>query len=243
MSLRALGTIFLLTLALAIISAAQTIDSISPASGGIGTQITITGTSLYSSRDMNQLFIGGVETIPISWTNTQIVAVIPSGIPGNSTSISIYTQYSNRYDDWASNTVLWTVQQPPITSITPTEGYPGDTVILRGSGFGATQGSSFVTLDSVAAPVTFWNDTRFTSRFLSARAAQALYLTALGSLHLLQPLFVSFLLFSRSIRRAEALAPNCKYTVKTSHRSTTSTSSTSMEVRPKHPTGLAISSL
>jgi hypothetical protein len=159
MSLRALGTIFLLTLALAIISSAQTIDSISPASGGIGTQITITGTSLYSSRDMNQLFIGGVETIPISWTNTQIVAVIPSGIPGNSTAIYIYTQYSNRYDDWASNTVLWTVQQPPITSITPTEGYPGDTVVLRGSGFGATQGTSFVTLDSKSAPVSFWNDT------------------------------------------------------------------------------------
>ena len=51
------------------------------------------------------------------------------------------------------------ISSPQITSITPATGEAGTTVWIRGSGFGATQGSSQVKYGTLQAPVTSWSDT------------------------------------------------------------------------------------
>lgn len=49
-----------------------------------------------------------------------------------------------------------------LTSITPDEGRPGDTVVLAGTGFGATQGASHVHFGGSTAVCTAWSDTSIT---------------------------------------------------------------------------------
>jgi hypothetical protein len=46
-----------------------------------------------------------------------------------------------------------------ITSISPTKGPSGTTVVITGTGFGPSQGSSAVTFGGITAPVTAWSDT------------------------------------------------------------------------------------
>jgi len=65
----------------AICTAAPSITSFSPASGPIGTLVTITGTNLDNPNALN---IGGVPAIAISNTGTQLVAmVMPDAVTGN----------------------------------------------------------------------------------------------------------------------------------------------------------------
>jgi RHS repeat-associated protein len=46
---------------------------------------------------------------------------------------------------------------PVITSLSVTSGVPGTQVTLSGSGFGASQGSSIVTVDGLVAPINSWS--------------------------------------------------------------------------------------
>src|SRR5258708_7218492 len=48
---------------------------------------------------------------------------------------------------------------PAITSLSTASGPAGSAIMIFGSGFGATQGGSTVSLSSVAATVTAWSDT------------------------------------------------------------------------------------
>ena len=52
---------------------------------------------------------------------------------------------------------------PSISTLTPTGGPVGASVIIAGSSFGATQGSSTVTFNGVAATPTSWSDTSITA--------------------------------------------------------------------------------
>ena len=49
-----------------------------------------------------------------------------------------------------------------ISSISPTSGQTGISVIVTGTDFGATQGTSTVTFNGTAAPVTSWSETSIT---------------------------------------------------------------------------------
>jgi hypothetical protein len=48
---------------------------------------------------------------------------------------------------------------PTITSISPTKGRVGTTVVIKGTGFGGSQGSSTVTFVGITAAVISWSDT------------------------------------------------------------------------------------
>ncbi|HEU0006060.1 MAG TPA: fibronectin type III domain-containing protein [Terriglobia bacterium] len=50
-----------------------------------------------------------------------------------------------------------------ITSISPTRGTAGTTVVILGMGFGATQGSSRVTFNDKVAPISAWSSTSITA--------------------------------------------------------------------------------
>ncbi len=49
-----------------------------------------------------------------------------------------------------------------IASISPNRGYTGTAVVITGSGFGSSQGTSTVTIGGVSAAVTAWSDTSIT---------------------------------------------------------------------------------
>ena len=76
-------------------------------------------------------------------------------------------------------TVCWG-QAPTISSITPTSGPVGLPVTISGTNFGATQGSSTVTLNGTNATVTTWNNTTIVAIVPSGATTGSLSVTVNG---------------------------------------------------------------
>ena len=130
------------------------LTSISPTSGYPGTQVTLTGTNFGALQGSGSVWLGSkLAGSIVSWTNTQIVAVVASG----ATSGNAIVQQNGIW----SNSIAFTVIAPNITSITPTSGFPGTQVTFTGTNFGATQGSGSVWLGNKAAgSIVSWSDTQ-----------------------------------------------------------------------------------
>src|SRR5690348_15579003 len=71
-------------------------------------------------------------------------------------------------------------QSPTITAISPTSGPVGTLVTITGTGFGATQGSSTVTLNSTTATVTSWSATSLTALVPSGATSGTFTVTVSG---------------------------------------------------------------
>src|SRR5207245_11706879 len=120
------------------------ISSLSPTSGAVGISVTITGANFGASQGTSTVTFNGVAATPTSWSATSIVAPVPAGATTGNVVVTVNGQ--------ASNGVLFTVGAPPsITSLSPTSGPVGTSVTITGANFGATQGSSTVTFNGVAA--------------------------------------------------------------------------------------------
>jgi hypothetical protein len=60
--------------------AAPTISSLSPNSGPVGTSVTITGTNFGATQGSSTIKFGSTVATPTSWSDTQIVVLVPSGM-------------------------------------------------------------------------------------------------------------------------------------------------------------------
>ncbi|MBM2813407.1 MAG: hypothetical protein HW421_169 [Ignavibacteria bacterium] len=128
------------------------ITSINPASAKIGDNITITGSGFGSTQGSGFVMFGSVSvTNYISWSATTIVVKVPAGAASGKLSVTINGTKSNEVDF----TVL-----PYISGINPTSASIGDNITITGTGFGATQGTSFVTFNTTnASDYSSWNAT------------------------------------------------------------------------------------
>src|SRR5262249_39744249 len=89
---------------------------------------------------------------PSSWSDTSVVAPVPSGATTGPVVITVNGE--------ASNGVTFTVQvAPSITSLSPTSGAAGTAVTITGTNFGATQRTSTVKFNGVTATPTSWSTT------------------------------------------------------------------------------------
>lgn len=129
---------------------ASHITSANPTSGAIGDSITITGTDFGATQGTSTITFNGIAGTPSSWSNTSITVPVPAG----ATSGPLVTTVGGV----ASNSVSFTVL-PKVTAINPGNGAAGEPVTITGTTFGATQGSSTVTFNGVAASPTSWTDT------------------------------------------------------------------------------------
>jgi hypothetical protein len=78
------------------------ISSISPTSGPVGTNVTITGTGFGATRGSGNVWLGGKNaTNIVSWSDTQVVATVPTGATTSGTQV-----YQNGV--W-SNSITFTV--------------------------------------------------------------------------------------------------------------------------------------
>ncbi len=142
------------------VSAAQ-VTSIAPTSGVVGAQVTITGTNFQSTQPTySWVRVNNLNATVVSWSNTQIVATIPSGATTGPVTV---TANSNSSNLTSNENVIFTMPNPVVTSLAPTSGPGGTTVQVNGSGFGASQGSSTVAFNGVNAAVTSWSDTQITT--------------------------------------------------------------------------------
>ena len=130
------------------------ISSVSPSAGPIGTVVNVNGTNFgptVGTRASLVLF-NGIAARTTSWSNTLIVAPVPAGATTGNVVVSV--------GGINSNGVNYTVTPGPnVASVSPSSGTVGTLVTISGAGFGATQGSSTITFNGVAAAPTTWSDT------------------------------------------------------------------------------------
>ncbi len=133
---------------------APTISGLSPNGGQAGTSVTISGSGFGSTQSTSTVTFNGTIAVArgrnaTSWSNTSIVVVVPAGATSGGVIVKVGTQ--------ASNPAQFTVGTA-ITGISPSSGTPGTMLTVNGVGFGATQGSSTITFNGVAASPTSWSD-------------------------------------------------------------------------------------
>jgi len=99
-------------------------------------------------------FFNGVTATVNTWSDDQISLTVPVGAATGNVVVTA--------GGWASNGVSFTVTgNPYIEYVTPDVGAVGSTVMINGSSFGASQGSSTVTFNGVAATaISSWTGTQ-----------------------------------------------------------------------------------
>jgi hypothetical protein len=129
-----------------------TISSVSPASGGPGTQITISGSGFGAAQGGGQVWLGTANGVVQSWSDIQVVALVATGSGSGNAQVL--------QNGVMSNPVPFSVGTPQITALSPTSGSPGASITFTGTGFGPSQGSGTVQLGSTAGQVVSWSDTQ-----------------------------------------------------------------------------------
>ena len=118
-----------------------TITSFTPATGSVGTKVTITGTNLTGATAIK---FNGIAAATITLTSaTSISATVPTG--ATTGTISVTTPGGT-----ATSTATYTVTlpAPTLTALAPASGLVGSTVTLTGTNF---TGATTVTFNGVAA--------------------------------------------------------------------------------------------
>src|SRR5262249_6229366 len=116
---------------------APQVMSISPASGPVGTLVTITGSNFQSAMPPSgAVYFNNVSASITSWNSTQIVATVPSRAVTGPVTVSTNSGVSSLL---SNENVVFSMPNPVVTSVSPTSGPGGTAVQINGSGFGATQ--------------------------------------------------------------------------------------------------------
>ena len=143
------------------------VSNLYPIVGTIGTPVTINGSNFGATQGTSTVtFNGAVATSITSWSNTQIVATVPNSVPVGTGPVTV-TVNSISSPNTASS--QFTVIEPIITSLLPPAGPVGGTIVINGSGFGASQ-NGVVSINGVVANVAYtclqnpwyacWTDTQ-----------------------------------------------------------------------------------
>jgi hypothetical protein len=129
------------------------VASVSPNAGAVGTPVMITGTNFGTTQGSSTVAFNGTAAAATSWNSTSIAATVPAGATSGSVVVTVSGQ--------ASNGVSFTVtaSAPTISTVSPNTGAVGTPVLITGTNFGTTQGSSTVTFNGTAAAATSWNST------------------------------------------------------------------------------------
>jgi hypothetical protein len=133
------------------------ISSLSPQYGPPGTVVTVTGTNFGATMGTSTIKFGTFTATPTTWSATQIVAPVPSGMPNG----KVYPDVIVGGLGTISSAPFTVTSAPPsITSLTPNAGSVGRTVIIAGTNFGATQGTGTVKFNGTpATSIGIWSGT------------------------------------------------------------------------------------
>jgi hypothetical protein len=137
-----------------------TVNSVLPASGVGGTQITVNGLGFGVTQSNSTIYVGDIPATVQSWSDTEIVALTGASTATGAVRVTVGGKLSN-------GNVYFTVPLPRVDSIVPDNGVVGTTVVISGANFGATRGTSSVSINSTAATVTSWSDTQIIATIAS----------------------------------------------------------------------------
>src|ERR1051326_8146001 len=149
------------------------ITSITPASGPVGSLVTISGTTLGQTQGFGGVTFNGVSADVQSWSDSAVSVLVPATATSGNVVLTDHQFLS-------SNGVGFTVTLPgpTISSLTPTNGPIGTLVTINGTGFGATQGT--VSIGGANASITSWSDTQISCAVPDEALSAAVFVTAQG---------------------------------------------------------------
>jgi hypothetical protein len=140
------------------LAAMPTISSFAPATGVIGTPVTITGTGFNDAPSpVSSVKFNGVTATFTVNSDTQITATVPAG----ATTGAITVTDSEGTATSATNFTVTPSPVPTITSFAPASGNVGTSVVITGTGFFGTSAVKFNNL--AATTFTVDSDTQITA--------------------------------------------------------------------------------
>ncbi|WP_073104964.1 FG-GAP-like repeat-containing protein [Hymenobacter daecheongensis] len=143
-----------------------TVSGLSPASGPVGTSVTITGTAFTGASSVT---FNGVSAAFTLNSTTQLTATVPATA---TTGPVVVTAAANA----ASSGISFTVT-PEVSSFSPGSGIIGATVVLTGTGL---TGATDVTFNSVSASFVVNSATQITATVPATAATGVLRVTTAG---------------------------------------------------------------
>ena len=124
------------------------ISTLSTTSGAAGlTSVTLTGSNFGATQSTSTVTFAGVPaTVITGWNPTTITAQVPVGATTGTIVVTV--------DQVPSNGMNFTVT-PSVTTLTPSSGLTGTTILINGTNFTSTQGT--VTFNGAPATVSGWS--------------------------------------------------------------------------------------
>jgi hypothetical protein len=134
---------------------APALTTLTPASGPVGTAVTIAGNNFGTAQGTSTVTFNGTAAAPTTWSATSLLVPVPAGATTGAVVVTV--------GGLASNGLTFTVTVPPtLTTLTPASGPVGTAVTIAGTNFGTMQGTSVVTFTGTAATPTSWSATSLT---------------------------------------------------------------------------------
>jgi IPT/TIG domain len=132
------------------------LTSISPTSGPFGTHVQLNGMNFVQGGLHGVVVFSNNKNASTvySYSNTQIVVAVPTGVVTGPVFIEFPNVNSNSLT--FTNT---TPATPNISSLSPNNGGIGSAVTVNGTNFGSAQNTSTVTLNGINCTVTSWSAT------------------------------------------------------------------------------------
>jgi YD repeat-containing protein len=136
------------------------ISSLSPPAGPVSGTVVISGSGFGASQSLGsgQVTFNGVAAGIVSWSDTGITVKVPTNASSGPVTVARY--------NGASNGAPFTVEgSATVDNISPAVAPAGSTIIITGSGFGATQSNSLVTFyGGSTAEIVSWSDTQIVAK-------------------------------------------------------------------------------
>ena len=133
-----------------------TITGFTPASGPVGTQVTISGTRFASTTGGNTVELSGLAAVVSAASATALTATVPSGAATGPITVTVGGHTAASATDFV---VTDGAGGPTIATLAPASGPVGTTLVISGSGFSS---AAIVMLNGAAATVTAASATSLT---------------------------------------------------------------------------------
>ena len=153
---------------------APQVTSITPTSGIVNTQVTINGTGFQDTKGSSYVTFNGITATTTTWSDTQIIANVPSSAITGPVQVWVNNSTPSNQD------VLFTMPNPVVVSVTPTSGKVDSPIQINGSGFGTTQGTSTITMNSLPIDVVTWSDTAIAAHIPTTATGGSILITEGG---------------------------------------------------------------
>jgi hypothetical protein len=106
------------------------------------------------SPQIPSVTFNGQNATVTAWSNTSVTAVVPQGASSGNVIVTGNLGLQ-------SSGSAFTVLVPTISSLNPSSGLVGSSVIIAGANFGGNAGT--VTFNGIAATTTAWSDSSITA--------------------------------------------------------------------------------